>query len=54
LSQIRYKEHILAISKNGVSSGYAQHIVNIGHTYGLIEDTMEIIKVARKGKYLHN
>jgi hypothetical protein len=52
LFQIRYKKHIQAIRNNRESSGYAQHILKTGHIYGLIDDTIETIKVARKGKYL--
>jgi arginyl-tRNA--protein-N-Asp/Glu arginylyltransferase len=47
-----YKEHIRAIRYNKESSGYAQHILNTGHSYGNIEDIMDIIKIERKGKHL--
>jgi hypothetical protein len=48
----RYKENIRAIRYNKESSGYAQHILNTDHSYGNIEDTMDIIKIERKGKHL--
>jgi hypothetical protein len=48
----RYKKHIRAIKYNKDSSEYAQHILNTGHSYGKIEDIMEIIKVENKGKHL--
>jgi hypothetical protein len=48
----RYKEHIRDI-KNNSKSGYSNHILNIGHSYGSITDTMEIIKIERNGKHLN-
>jgi hypothetical protein len=48
----RYKEHIRAIRYNKEASGYAQHILNTRHSYGNIEDVMDIIKTERKGKHL--
>jgi hypothetical protein len=39
---IRYKEHIQAIRNNN-NSGYPNHILNTGHTYGTINDTMDVI-----------
>jgi hypothetical protein len=47
---IRYKEHIQAISKNNSNSGYSNHILNIGHTYGMIANTMDIIKDGKEGQ----
>jgi hypothetical protein len=35
------------------NTGYANHILNTGHTYGTITDTMEIINTGRKGRYLN-
>jgi hypothetical protein len=49
----RYKEHIHDIRTNNSNTGYANHILNIGHTYGTITDTMEIMKTERKGRYLN-
>jgi thymidylate synthase len=34
------------------NSGYSSHILNTGHTYDTITDTMKII-TGRKGKYLN-
>jgi hypothetical protein len=50
---IRYKEHIQAIRKNSSNSGYSNHILNTGHTYGTITDTMEIVKTGKKGRHLN-
>jgi hypothetical protein len=49
----RYKEHIQDIRTNNCNTGYANHILNTGYTYGTITDTMEIIKTERKGRYLN-
>lgn len=49
---MRYKEHIRAIRNNTESSGCAQHNLSTVHSYGTIDDTMEIVKIARRGKYL--
>jgi hypothetical protein len=38
---IRYKEHIQAIRNNNNNSGYSNHILNTGHTYWTINDTMD-------------
>jgi hypothetical protein len=46
----RYKEYIHDIRSN---TGYANHILNTGHTYRTITDTMEIMKTERKGRYLN-
>jgi hypothetical protein len=48
----RYKEHIYDIKSNNSNTGYSNHILNSGHNYGTIEDTMEIITMGRKGQYL--
>jgi hypothetical protein len=49
----RYKEHIRDIKNNNSKSGYSNHILNTGHSYGSITDTMEIMKIERKGKHLN-
>jgi hypothetical protein len=48
-----YKEHIQAIRINNSNSGYSNHMLNTGHAYGTITDTMDIIKTGRKGKHLN-
>jgi hypothetical protein len=40
---IRFKEHIYTI-RNNSNSGYSNHILNTGHAYGTITDTMDIVK----------
>jgi hypothetical protein len=49
----RYKIHIRDIKNNSSKSGYSNHILNTGHLYGNITDTMEIIKIERKGEHLN-
>jgi hypothetical protein len=49
----RYKEHIQAIRSNNSNSGYANHMLNTGHTYGSIADTMTVLKAEKKGKHLN-
>jgi hypothetical protein len=44
----RYKEHIWAIRNNNSNSGYSNHTLNTGHTYGSITNTMGIIKMEKK------
>jgi hypothetical protein len=48
-----YKEHIQAIRSNCSKSGYSNHILNTGHTYGTITDTKDIIRIGRKNRYLN-
>jgi hypothetical protein len=40
----RYKDHIQAIRNNNSNSGYSKHILNTGHTYGRVIDTMNVGK----------
>jgi hypothetical protein len=49
----RYKEHIYDIRSNNSNSGYSNHILNTGHAYGTMTDTMDIITTGRKGKQLN-
>jgi hypothetical protein len=53
--KIRYKEHmcIQAIRNNNGNSGYSNHILNTGHTYETITDTMDVIRNGRKGRHLN-
>jgi hypothetical protein len=47
--RIRYKEHINAIHSNEPTSRYAQHILETGHAYGTIEDTLSVLHRNKKG-----
>jgi hypothetical protein len=51
--KVRYKKHIQAIRNNNVNSGYSNNILNTGHTYGTINDTMDFIRNGRKGRHLN-
>jgi hypothetical protein len=46
----RYKEYIQAIRNDNSNSGYSNHILNTGYTYGSINNTMDIIKTEKEGK----
>jgi hypothetical protein len=39
-----YKEHKQANRNNNTNSGSASHILNTGHTYGIITDVIDIIR----------
>jgi hypothetical protein len=43
----------MALEVTTVNSRYSNHILNAGHAYGTIADTMEIITTGKKGKYLN-
>jgi hypothetical protein len=48
----RYKEHIRDIRDNKSTSGYVQHILDTGHAFGNMDDSMEIVKIQQKGSHL--
>jgi hypothetical protein len=48
----RFKKHIHAIKSNKTTSKYAQHILESGHTYGKIEDTLNILHHENKGSIM--
>jgi hypothetical protein len=50
---VRYKEYIRAIRSNSSNSGYSNHILNTGHTYGTITGTVDVIRTGRKGRHLN-
>jgi hypothetical protein len=49
----RYKEHTQAICSNKVTSKYVQHILDTQHTYGTMEDTVDILHIERKGSFIN-
>jgi hypothetical protein len=49
----KYKEHRQAIRNNNSNLGYWKHILNTGHTYGSVTNTMKALKTQRKGKHLN-
>jgi hypothetical protein len=48
----RYKEHIRDIRNNKCTSGYVQHILETGHAFGNMNDSIEIVKIQQKGSHL--
>jgi hypothetical protein len=50
----RYKEHIQVIHTNKTTSRYAQHILDTGHSYGTIEDTLNILHFKKKGPLMNS
>jgi hypothetical protein len=48
-----YKEHIQAIRSKCSKSGYLNHILNMGHTYGTITDSMDVIRPGSKSRHLN-
>jgi hypothetical protein len=49
----RYKERIHAIRSKNDNSGYSNHILSTGHTYGTITDTVDIIRTGGEGRHLN-
>jgi hypothetical protein len=48
----RYKEHIRDIHNNKSTSRYVKHILDTGHAFGNMDDSMEIVKIQQKGSHL--
>jgi hypothetical protein len=53
-NQNYYKQEEGLAMDNKDTCTYAQHILNTGHTYGNIENTMEIIQIAKKGRHMNS
>jgi hypothetical protein len=49
----RCQEHIHAIRGMNGNSGCSNRILSMGHTYGTITDTMDVIRTGRKGRHLN-
>jgi hypothetical protein len=50
---IRYKENIRDIKNNNDNIGYTHHIINNKHKYGNIQDTMKILHITQKGRFMN-
>jgi hypothetical protein len=50
---VRYKGHIHAIRSNKGNSRYSNHILNMGHAYSTVTDTMDVIRTGRKDRHLY-
>jgi hypothetical protein len=49
----RFKEHIQDIWNNRNKTGYSHHIINTGHAYDNIENTLNILNTQKKGPFLN-
>jgi len=49
----RYDEHNRAFRYNTLQSKYAKHITEHGHTFGNMENTMEVLHFQKKGTHLN-
>jgi hypothetical protein len=43
-----YKEHIQSIRNNNGKSGYLNHILNTGHAYLCISDTIKVVRIEKE------
>jgi hypothetical protein len=50
---VRFKEHKFAFRTNSHMSNYAKHILEQSHSFGPIEDTMQVLKHQHKGNHLN-
>jgi hypothetical protein len=41
------------IRNNKKNTGYSHHVLNTCHTYGTLEDTLQIVKIQNKGPHLN-
>jgi hypothetical protein len=46
--KIRYKEHVQDIKNNKSRTGFSHHILNTGHAYDSMENTMENLNFQEK------
>jgi hypothetical protein len=49
----RYKEHLLSFRHNNYESKFAQHIHENKHSFGPIEDIMDILYITNKGTHMN-
>jgi len=50
--RVRYREHYNDFKYSNNRSTFAQHVINEGHSFGPIDEIMNIIHYERKGKML--
>ena len=48
-TNVRHKEYIRYIRTNNPLSAHALHILQSGHEYGTITDTLQLLKTCKKG-----
>jgi hypothetical protein len=51
--RVRYNEHITDIRGNSERSVYSHHILNTGHSFHNLENTLQILHAQKKGPYLN-
>jgi len=49
----RFNEHKRAFQYNTTQSKFTQHLLTHGHSFGNLENTMEIIQLQKKGTHLN-
>jgi hypothetical protein len=49
----RYKEPLLSFRQNNYQSKFAQHILENKHSFGPIEDIMDILYITNKGTHMN-
>jgi hypothetical protein len=45
--KVRYSKHVQAIRTNNEKTGYFHYILNMGHSYGSLDDSLEILSVQK-------
>jgi hypothetical protein len=50
---MRYNEHKRAFRNNSHSSKFAQHLNEHAHSFGTINDTMQVLHYRKKGPHLN-
>jgi hypothetical protein len=49
----RFKEYIQDIRNNRTKIGYSQHVINTGHEYNNVENTLNVLNIQKKGAFLN-
>lgn len=50
--KVRFNENLRYIKYNNPNSAYAQHILNNGHNFGIMQDTLQLLKTWTNGKLM--
>jgi hypothetical protein len=53
IHMVRFKEHIQDTRNNKSNSKFAQHILDTGHTYNMIDQTIKVLHIEKKGHKLN-
>ena len=49
---MRFKEHFWDYNYNNRKSNFAQHLIDKNHTFGTMEEIMNIVYITKKGKLM--